>query len=618
MGIVAGAIFIKDATNLFPKAAPENNYIQIVDKDGKPITSTKDPNVYLKITLPEGWTLASANNGFASGKNNLFVKEVKAQETLPACPKIPGDVGAITLFKGTPSEVTTYDVCIDDKGGTNATGSLCADGAARFRCYYSQNFACISGATVEDFNYECPSATVSPSPIPRTKLAILNINNNDGPFSYTSGGSSDISTTSNFGQYLDKVIPWRLNDLKPGEDVAKRSVQVIFETKDNKRVFHKAEVYLTTYDDFVPSPSPTPHIIKSPVPYDNIQMHILNTLISSEISNYTQVDTELESIINSVNNKLAEAKTIRRVKLGKKDVGSSKGCANSYIVRPWAGKDISLIYSSYDSSKHFAGIAYSQIGTTCLNIGNYNKTQVERVLFHELGHIFGLYDYYLEQVHSYNNKVITIGINPRILDTMFSSNNFELDPVSVEIINRTKDLPIDVWSHWKNFIPNYVDLKLVDTKGVPMSGVTVEVFPQIFNYSEGQLDITIPNNVSFSGITNSSGIISLGEGKNIFTHSKERSIIPGTSALLRITNNGESRYAALTGTDLLINYFAKDAEQNIIPLNFYSLVKKPAPGRILNIQSINQVSEGPTLSEAEEEELNSHLIELLKSEGLIQ
>ncbi|QQG43729.1 MAG: PKD domain-containing protein [Candidatus Daviesbacteria bacterium] len=140
-GIVAGVWLVQNRTNLLPKAS-ETNYIQIVDKDGNKITQTTDPNVYLKIRLPDSWELPS------SYPSQGIVKEVYAQEVCPQS----GDGTTVTFGS------TTYDRCIDNAGGSNLDNTLCKTGGTKFRCFYSRaENTCISGRDSNDFNYDCPA-----------------------------------------------------------------------------------------------------------------------------------------------------------------------------------------------------------------------------------------------------------------------------------------------------------------------------------------------------------------------------------------------------------------------------------------------------------------------------
>ncbi len=69
-----------------------------------------------------------------------------AQNRVP-CAK-PGEAGT----KNTCG-ITTYDNCIDDAAQTG--DQLCKGTATKFKCSYSRNSLCISGANASDYNYSC-------------------------------------------------------------------------------------------------------------------------------------------------------------------------------------------------------------------------------------------------------------------------------------------------------------------------------------------------------------------------------------------------------------------------------------------------------------------------------
>ncbi len=295
IGIIGGVYLVQQKTNLFPKAQ-EENYIQIVDKDGNPITETDTPNVYLKITLPPGWELPKE-------QTQGLVKEAFAQE----CPQSGN--GTTTTFGS-----LTYDTCVDNQGGTSTSGTLCSSASAtKFRCYYSNNSNCISGKDISDFNYDCPaksntttlqSTSIATScqdscgacqvvytcdqqtydtcdtsscrkpgatadttfncfakdnfncdglntykcnscakseelPPKLTTVYVMVIRNADG---FAEGGSSEIYLNSGFGRYLNQVIPWKLNEL-PNDYSAERKVAVTFEGS-GKRISYDVSILL--------------------------------------------------------------------------------------------------------------------------------------------------------------------------------------------------------------------------------------------------------------------------------------------------------------------------------------------------------------------------------------
>lgn len=622
LGIIAG-VYLVQRTQIFkPKASEEMpSIVQIVDKDGKPIAETIDPEVYIKISLPPGWIINK--------------KEVPQDR----CPVTIEDKGTnITLG------YVTYDRCVDDQGGGNtvdANGVLCSDpSATKFRCYYSSNEQCVSGTKDEPFNYSCPTKTTETRLLSSEmgkKLYTLSITNNDGLFEQVKGGSDSVFATTDFYKYLYTVIPWKLNELKTNQARADRTADVKFEDLQGNKVFGKATVKLVgdmpkgENTGVVIVPSSKKHTVKSPVSAQNIQTHTINVVIDERAPDVESLMRDLNDIISTVNSKLEESKTIRRVKLGKIDTTEFGGCvASSFQIRSWKGGDIRLVYSTYNPAAHFGGAAYITEGTVCINNNAYSKEFVQGALLHELGHLFGLPDYYLEQVSYTQNEVrdsitnlpVNIGIGNEIQDVMQHSSNFSLDPISVEMINRTRTLPVgNVIENWKRFTSTDVSLKVTDNKGNPLNEVKVEVFPAVIEYfpqgTTSSVGIKIPNVVSTSGKTDSSGVFYLGGWNDIFIHRNVQSKMPSTSVLLSFTYNNETRYWTLTTTDLNIDYFANDAKgEDIITLNFDSLIK--ASKRPTVIQSVNQALEEQPMSEEEKKQQDNHLIEILKDQGMIE
>lgn len=323
-GIIAGVYLVQHPQIFKPKAYDDSQIITIIDSYGVNLEKVSDHNVYLLIKLPKDWRFREPT------LLNPFVKEVFAQ---PACPKNPGDPGITLTFdkttydrcvddkggsntektlcktggikfrcyysenpecisgvspsdynyqcprlscprEGEPGttktfEYDTYDMCIDDKEGTNTQGTLCAGGATRFRCYYSKNDLCISGVASTDFNYPCPVSTSTPlstptpaipqepSPIARPSptthtLKELRIENKDTDGA--SGGDEPRIITSNFNEYFSRPLQWKLNVLNDGQTEAKRVIQVTF-SSDQTQVSFATTITLIRAVAFTPAPS---------------------------------------------------------------------------------------------------------------------------------------------------------------------------------------------------------------------------------------------------------------------------------------------------------------------------------------------------------------------------
>lgn len=84
LGLLAVAVFLPliivsalTIQNLKQRAS-ENGLVEVVNKNGNPITETADPNVYLRITLPNDWVLSPS-----SPQGNNLIKQAYAASCVP-------------------------------------------------------------------------------------------------------------------------------------------------------------------------------------------------------------------------------------------------------------------------------------------------------------------------------------------------------------------------------------------------------------------------------------------------------------------------------------------------------------------------------------------------------
>lgn len=164
IGLIAGVYLATHPTFFKPKASGGNN-LQIVDANGNefPNNTTDNPNVRLKINLPDGWVVNSSNQGEGAMLNNFsFVKTVYAEG---ACKS-----DCLSCETQNTCGYTTYDTCTDDRGQTGS--DLCSNGATKFGCQAGSNSNCQSG----NMEYSCAnSAQCSDKAIINTRLNDLKI-----------------------------------------------------------------------------------------------------------------------------------------------------------------------------------------------------------------------------------------------------------------------------------------------------------------------------------------------------------------------------------------------------------------------------------------------------------
>lgn len=657
VGIVAGVWLVQHKTNLFPKAQ-ETNYIQIVDKEGNPITETTDPNVYLKITLPSGWELPPE-------KTSGLVKEAFAQE----CPT--SGEGTTTTFGS-----LTYDSCVDNQGGTNTIGTLCSDSkATKYRCYYSNNSNCISGTGINDFNFDCPTSVSKPAIsnsgftcepsvmdyVSCRKCATdgsswgpegsdFGSNSGSGEWcncakkystdyytkatyqvclesnisildkleifqSFDKGvgdGSGDLAVvTSNFNEYLNKPIPWVLEGLpsQVEEDKLKVFVKFVSYYQDDRykkaRVVEKqvnsvAEIVFKNPNYQPPkSPTPTfsPYISLTTINYD------VDLYIHESIKNSSLAERWFRDSIDYINSQFVNLNIKKHFKVDQVfkgiesktchgDINGGKGCIldkSHSKIRVWLYK----VGTNVDFPD-FQGVAYptlSHIGLKITNQENSVEDWRTQLLAHEIGHLFGLPHFNDENVLPENNQVSGIGILSRSDDVMsgtYYSNLFS--PISVSYLNKRESIPIDRTAEPeliaipRSYTPQETVLE-VTKDGKPLDEVKVEVFSGTFLDFKG----TIPNDVSFKGVTDSNGDFSLGSYDKIFYN---KGYLPGFSVLIRLTKGDDVKYLAITRSYLNQLFFEGNYIKAIIIKDFFEL-DKPLPGYYLYSVS-NSVFAPPT------------------------
>lgn len=205
---------------------------------------------------------------------------------------------------------------------------------------------------------------------------------------------------------------------------------------------------------------------------------------------------------------------------------------------------------------------------------SYGSVRSTRGLVHEVGHIFKMPDYYSEFVPARHNYVIPIGISPYAQDFMSGVIYDHFSSVSKGFADRTFELPSGFGTpSWRiQYSPKNTIIKIADDEGLPMNGVSIEVFPQKWEYPVGSpAHQIIPNAATFTGITSEQGEFELGDYYKVFDN--PTGACSCDSSFLRVTYGDAVRYAAITASYLNHLYFQGYEDSALISVPFSSLLK---------------------------------------------
>ncbi len=388
------------------------------------------------------------------------------------------------------------------------------------------------------------------------------------------GGIDPLVVTDNLNDYINKPFKWRLNYLKYGDNDIYRKVTVkIYSEKnpnqDSQYLYREATIILT--ESIISADTEIP----------------IDVIFDDDTYDFPQAEERVKNMIDDyINSRLQASGVNRRVRFNQAVIQEVKDKCEG-ISRDTLSSDKSIqLYISNTFGTSHANLGENYI---CLRQG-YMSEEFKKVLLHELGHIFGLPDYYLQNIQVSNNEVASIGICPSVKDSMWRFGNDYFWNVSKEIINSMPNpLPGKTYL-WLYYVPKQVNLQIHDDYDTPLGGVKVEVFPAVYQYIEEtqKMRLYIPDVTSYESYTDELGTVSLGSAENIFKHFKLPMYSTAESVLIRFTLNNEVRYAALTVSHLNSLYIDDDkTEVATISKSFSGLIPAPKLGEELYVEDFN-------------------------------
>lgn len=307
-----------------------------------------------------------------------------------------------------------------------------------------------------------------------------------------------------------------------------------------------------------------------------------------------------DAVDNYLNRRFAESRTSKRFKVDQvfRDYDERTGCSipgtyevydrcesNDGKIRVWLHQnDIRYkgILTETGANPTSASVQQELPSTIEAEQDNYfGQRPAGDTLVHEVGHLFGLPDYYQEEVYPNLNQVAPIGIIPFVRDVMYNQNNYpDFSDTSRSYIERVNQLPIGFGEpHWYiQFTPKQTILQITNDEGVPITGLKIEIFRQKYRIiGSGVIERIIPNSPSEILYSDEEEKFNLGSYENLFYtfEPSERGfqMYQGSTAFLKISSGDESRYAAITRSYLNHLYFQGYTDTALISVPFSSLLK---------------------------------------------
>lgn len=582
-GLGGGLYLVQTRTNLLPKAAEDSNVIQIVDKDGNLLEETVETEVYLRLKLP----------------SDLVFAPEKGDSTEGSCSAEFPYIGRSCIKNPPESECPR-------------NAQWCDGGCCRY-----------NGSTANIVK----SILIKNEPLSATPNSV---------------GSEDLTITSDFQKYLGSPIPWKLHgklDIEsPISDVL-RKVAVRFVTFDGRYRDYEVRITLTRPGKLKEPSPPDPTPIFTPPP--NPTEYKVNIYIHESLRDYFNVSIDgwakntIENFINQelwragINKKLVVEQIFNKQKDAKCPLRAVEaerfGCPfNRYDpkIQIWMYKE--GVQPPYYKLGGVAHADSAQIGLIFPYSGNIDG--YKGLMAHEIGHIFGMPDYYLEKVEADNNKVVPLKVEPFVIDIMEYSLA-DTGPLYSELSKKFADRRIvipfqtglneDKVAH--SSMPGNVIFEITDDNQQPIKEVKIEIFRQS-NGSRGQgaSGGWIFQNIELSGNTNEQGRFVLGNPIKFLGNNP----ILGYTLLLRLTYNDQVKYLALTRSYLNYLYFNGQVLEATISTAFSTLEAYGAgtqvlSGGLLQTRRLLSLPEIPKIELTEEQKqiLENHRQQHLEGVG---
>lgn len=583
-GLIAGLYLVQKAQIFKPKAS-ENQLIQVIDSSGNPITETKETHIALKLTLPEGWKLPDQQdleNYGSDSKCPAKPNNACCQQPLQACESNDDErckEGFKWCYQG---------YCVDQNSAEHPYA-----GRTNLNCKSEEN-------------------------LNQKVLKLIFISNVDSD-GYNIGNFLEFK--GNFEQILSQPMGWDLEtSSRSSSDNGKRTVSVSYLCHGctEYRVYAQADIQLVkqvTPAPSVPSVSDQPakepesNLVATPA-LTEIKEYSVQFLIHPGLDFNQASSWANDTLNNYINPRLIKAGISKRFKYIGSDVYRGIQCPREIdestpgencpfvpgenIIKVWMYPRGIGSKPEQAASDGVAKLTTASVGIVIPpsnNIAAYSDEN-KNLLMHELMHLFLAQDYYNEDVHKENNySGAKISISAFVKDVMYWWRySSDLSSVTASFVNQVEKIPIQgggSLSPIENASRSYIpadNVLLVHNNGVALEGVQVEVFPQTIFYNFQPPRFQIVNEPKFSGLTNAEGKFELGNISKLFSG---RTGQIGYSALLRLTNRGQVRYASITRSQLYNEFFKGNISQAVIPQDFNKLLEYKE--NQINILSRDQV-----------------------------
>lgn len=337
-----------------------------------------------------------------------------------------------------------------------------------------------------------------------------------------------------------------------------------------------------------------------------VEINIHSSLEYGRTSAFAQ--NTIDNLINPLFKKAG-----KRLKIVSTNSITDTICPNGYTTKcPYSDSTIRIyLYPSQGfwtnplgDEKHL-GVAYPKLLQVGLKL-KYSGTDRDSVyLTHEIAHLFGVPDYYLEAVDR-NDVLPGNNIKPFIQDVMSGGITLNqekmLSNVSISIVKAINKIPLEgpdnvfapdilAWS----FVPTDTIIKVVDKDNKPVQGALVEVFPQTIENKE----LVIKRDAPIKFTTDNTGRAELGNYNNFMKRNQDSFV--GHSAFIKVSKDNQVKYSSITRSFLNKLFFENRISNAEVLLKFTEKSPLYTPF-------------GYSPEEFSEQDYNTELDEFLRSE----